>query len=291
MTYDALETAALNQPIELYEFNYAGQVYRHTSASQSHFVGANEFEPLEGLDRDKIRQDNEIGKSEIKVFVPANFEIALDFRGTIPSSLPTLTIFRLHLNDTDEQLYTYWKGTVISVAFDNDAATMNCQPITHVFDRPVPRATYSGICNHQLFDGGCLVNRSLYEFKSTVSAISADGKTLTVNGLRNGAAVIDTNLSLGLSGAELDTFFGLGYVEIDSPPERRMIVAGNADGDSNAILINIPMRDLSVDDTITVFAGCVHSLSICNSKFKNALRFGGFPSVPSVNPFTAELDV
>ena len=292
MTFDATQIGPLGRTIELYEFAQSGFFTRVTSAATTQFAGVVEFIPLEGLSRSEPVQGNEVFSGDITIEVPASFSIAQQFKVKVPSSLPSLTITKKHLNDPAAQLFTYWKGTVVSCAFGDQTAVLRCQPITRVFNRPIPRAVYSAVCNHQLYDQGCTVTRADYTNSLLViSTIDPVGTTLTIAGLRAAAATIDSTLSLGLTGQELDDFWNRGILAtLASPAEFRMIVETDIGGFPDVIRVNLGFRELSAGAAIEVIAGCPHSLDFCNRKFKNAEFFGGFPFVPTKNPFEIELD-
>lgn len=291
MTFDAQEKAPIGRPVEMYEFTQSGVFTRYTSAATSQFIGANEFPPLPGLSRSEPVQGNEITSGEVQVTMPSSELIPQQFRGTIPSSLPLLTIFRKHLNDVADEQVAWFKGTVVSCAFREGVATLACQPPTRLFSRTVPRAVYSGLCNNQLYDTQCGVVKTDYDFPLAVVSAIVEGITLTITGLRAQAAVIDTAFSLGLTAQELDDFWLRGYIGTDATPaEFRMVAESDVGGDPDTVRIIHPFRSLAALDTVTVFAGCPHDIDFCNRKFQNADRFGGFPQVPTNNPFQIELD-
>ncbi|MEW6169845.1 MAG: phage BR0599 family protein [Pseudomonadota bacterium] len=60
-----------------------------------------------------------------------------------------------------------------------------------------------------------------------------------------------------------------------------MIVAHSAD---SITLAAVP-PGLSVGATVVLYPGCDHTLSTCESKFGNSANFGGFPFIPTKNPF------
>jgi hypothetical protein len=301
MTFDATETGQLGRPVEMYEFVQSGVFTRYTSAATNQFIGVTEYEVLPGLSHTEPVQGNEITSGEVKITMPSSEPIPQQFRGTIPSSLPTVTIFKRHLNDAADEVVVWVKGTVISCSFEEDFATLVVQPPTRIFSRPMPRAVYSGVCNNQLYDTACGVLRPDYRAASIViGSISVNALTITITALRAAAAAIDATLSLGLTAQELDDFWLRGYIESNvSPAEFRMVAESDVGGDPNTVRIIIPFRALGVGDTVNVFAGCPHSIDFCERKFKNfvtpgvpstGLRFGGFPQVPSDNPFQIELD-
>jgi len=301
MTFDTTETGQLGRPVEMYEFAQSGVFTRYTSAATNQFIGATEFEVLEALSHTEPVQGNELNSGEVKITLPSSEPIPQQFRGTIPSSLPTVTIFKKHLNDPGDEVITWFKGTIISCSFEEHFATLVAQPPTRVFARQIPRAVYSGVCNNQLYDTACAVDRPDYRGAGLViGSISINALTITITALRAAAATIDTTLSLSLTAQEIDDFWLRGYIETTaSPAEFRMVAESDVGGDPDTVRVIIPFRDLSIGDSINVFAGCPHSIDFCERKFKNfvipgdtasGLRFGGFPQVPQSNPFQVELD-
>ena len=45
------------------------------------------------------------------------------------------------------------------------------------------------------------------------------------------------------------------------------------------------MPDSVVGQDVDVFAGCDHTVDTCDQKFDNVINYGGWPYVPSKNPF------
>ncbi len=299
MTYDATEQGVLGRPVEMYEFIQAGTFTRVTSAATPQTHLGQTYTPLAGLRRTELRQDNEANAGELTVTCPSGFSIAQQFRGTLPSSLPNLTIFAKHLNDGDDEGVVIFKGVVISSNVTQPRlAQLKCLPPTRLFQTTIPRAVFSATCNNQLYDPQCGVVRDNYRYEGVVTSISSDGFILTINGLRAGAAAIDAALSLGLSSGELDNFWQRGNLRVGTPIETRMVVetvVGNVD----TFRVSKPFRQVEIGNVAEIFAGCNHSTSHCNAKFKNfvtpgvaasGLKFGGFPYVPTNNPFEIELD-
>lgn len=293
MSFESIQTGPRGRTVELYEFFQEGVFTRVTSAANNQTASGNTYETLAGLSRTSPVQSNESRSGEIEVTVPISFPLVDQFRGTLPSSFPELTIYKLHLNDPDLALFSYWKGVVVNCAFNDDEfkATLFCLPPSRVFDRPVPRAVYSGLCNHQLYDAGCKVVRNTYAAALTILAVDASGTTLTVNNLRSAAAAIVAAQSLSLTAQEIDDFWQRGLItSVGSPVEHRMVVQTDVGNNPDVVRINIPFRNPVVGQSFQFTAGCAHNLDFCNRKFNNAINFGGFPYVPTLNPFEIELD-
>jgi len=291
MTFDAFETGD-GRPVELYDFFSSGIVLRRTNAMRDQTFG-NVYEALAGLSRTEPTMNEEITAGEMEVIVPKDFPVATQFRFTLPSILPTLTVFRVHLSDTDEEVFTVWKGEIISAKFGDNTAKLFCQPVTRIFDKVVPNRVFSATCNWQLYARGCQVVRGLYTKTTTIAAADSTGQILTITNARILAGDIDTDEGLGLTSAELDIFWNRGIVAIlGSPGERRAVVEADIGGDPDVMRINRPFILSGLAGTsVEIVAGCNHNLNEdCTRKFLNTPNFGGFPTVPLKNPFQIELD-
>jgi hypothetical protein len=300
MTYSATEQAALGHPVEMYEFVQAGVFTRVTSAMSAQVLAGQTYVPLAGLGRSEIKQDSEANAGEITISCPSNFEIAIQFRAALPSSLPNLTIFARHANDIDGEGVAVWKGSIISANLKSPRNTeLRGMPTTRRLQSSIPRVVFSAVCNNQLYDPQCGVDRQDYRYENAVALVSADGFEITIPNLRDAAEAINTTLSLGLSVGQIDNFWQRGLIRAGNPTEIRMVVQVNVGADVNKVRVNKPFRDLSIGSGVEIFAGCDHSAATCNAKFKNfitpgvpasGLRFGGYPYVPTLNPFNIELD-
>ena len=60
-----------------------------------------------------------------------------------------------------------------------------------------------------------------------------------------------------------------------------MIVGHNA----NAITVSAVPPGLAIGDAIYLYPGCDRTLNTCHAKFGNSANFGGFPFIPTKNPF------
>lgn len=282
MTYDASELAATGRPVELYEFLSGSTLLRHTSAANVQTNGANSYAPYP-IKRTEPSQSKDERSGMLELTVPAEMEFIQPFRKILPSRLPSLTIFRKHVHDPDQQVVVFWKGFISSVNFQDRVAQIACQPITRVLSQEMPRVVYSGLCNHVLYDAGCRVVREDFSHSNDIDLVENSGLHVRVPGARDKAALIAPTLA----SADLDVFFQGGYMVVDG--EYRMILEGNVGGDPNMFRLLLPFQELPTGKSAQVFAGCNHTIAICAAKFANNLRFGGFPYIPNVNPFNIDL--
>jgi hypothetical protein len=64
-------------------------------------------------------------------------------------------------------------------------------------------------------------------------------------------------------------------------PERRFILEHSG----AAITLSSGASDIPVGAAVSLFPGCDHSAATCAAKFSNAANYGGFPYMPTKNPF------
>lgn len=290
MTFDAFETTD-GRPVELVTFKNGLQSFRITNANKAQTVGALTWEPL-AYTRSNFSQSKDSDDSNIQFRVPNTFGIVALFQGVLTSNTTTCTIERFHEQDTPTpELQVLWKGQVSSLQRIDAEAEMLLQPLSSGAEE-TPRATYQSLCNVFLFESpGCLLDRDDFKHAGSVSVIANAGRNITVTGLRAQALAIDTALAAPagpLTSDELDVYWQNGFI-ITSAGETRDIVEGDVSGDPDTIRVIFPFRDLSVLDTVEVFAGCNLLMDTCNRKFNNAINHQGFPYVPEVDPANTEL--
>lgn len=63
--------------------------------------------------------------------------------------------------------------------------------------------------------------------------------------------------------------------------EKRMIVAHAGD----LVTLSAVPPGLSAGAAVMLYPGCDHTLVTCEAKFANSANFGGFPFIPTKNPF------
>lgn len=279
MSYLAQEQSVeTGRPVELYFFRnnvIITQVFAYTSAPREITYNAVTYVP-----RSISRTDPEVEQADagtdkdVQITLPLTDGLVNPrWVSTIPPGRDEVTIFRQHASDgVSPETITYWKGFIDSVSFRGDgAATVRAVSERGLLRRNIPKRTYRGLCGHVLYDGGCKVVRSGFQFAVTVTALSADGLTITVNGA-------------GISGQASDFFNG---GELHKPNGDRRMAQSFTDGGggSGTVLVMLPFSDLAIGDALELTAGCDHVITTCRTKFANEINYGGFPWIPTRNPF------
>lgn len=154
---------------------------------------------------------------------------------------------------------TRWLGRVLGVEIADDVARIRCESAQVSLKRIGLRRLYSRQCSHVLYSAAC-----------GATPISASGFVSNVYGrtveLDGGSPV-----SGALAGGWLQTPDGM----------RHMIVGDN--GSSVELLYPVAIE---AGAEVLLTMGCDHSTATCQARFANLDNYGGFPAIPSKNPFS-----
>jgi uncharacterized phage protein (TIGR02218 family) len=269
MTYAANETGT-GSPAELFQFVYGPNYYRYTSGAEAVTYLGQSFVP-QPLSRGPIDETQAATQRTLTVRAFRALPVADLFKVTSPTGVVTLTIFRRHLLDTDNEFRVLWMGRVLNAAWEGNEAVLSCEPDFTSVKRTGLRRHYQRACPHALYGAGC--NLSALSFSVTATVYSLSGKDLTVPSLISGYAA---------------NYFAGGYIEyVDPATNATEYVSIRSSAAGVLSLAQVP-RNLLTPNTIRVYFGCDHTVSTCNTKFSNLANYGGQPYIPSTNPFNGK---
>ncbi len=118
-------------------------------------------------------------------------------------------------------------------------------------------------CGHQLYDGGCQVER--------VDPTTGISDALVVS--NSGTTIVIDDIA-----GNPDGWATFGEIVHIATEERRMILSQVG----TTLTINMPMPDAAVGQGVEVYAGCNHDIETCRDKFANVANFGGTPWLQSI---------
>lgn len=264
MTYTAIDTSVESgQPVELYEFSQNAQVEYFTNAPFDVTVLGITYKAA-NVSRSDITVTNKMDKAEITLVFPREHEYARRFIGTLQDFVTTVTIKRGHLTDPDNQFIVHWKGRVVSSKAGMSAIEIICESVFTSLKRHGLRARYQKTCRHTLYSTPCGVLQAAHKVTAVVQAVSANMTTLTLTGV----------------GSYADGYFSGGMIK-SAGGVLRFITSHTG----VTISINKSFSEPLVSTEVDVLPGCDHLKQTCNDKFDNLVNFGGFPYIPTINPF------
>jgi hypothetical protein len=272
MTYISAETSTHSgKPTELYRFlgTYANFYYtsgqRKVTYQAPDETAPNVYLPI-AISRAPITagtQSDDGLDMDIELAVTNDIVQTYGFQSAPPSLV--LTIFRFHSLD---EVVSYWQGPVNNIKVDNGVATIrSLSLLSSALLSNLPNVYYQSPCNHILYDERCKVSEAA--FKTEANVIAINGRVITLDN----AGTLDGKL--------------IGGDFVLASGERRMITAQNG----VQVIVNFAFSKINIGDIIAMSAGCDLSYTgDCMIKFNNQINFGGFPFIPSLNPFTTGID-
>jgi hypothetical protein len=203
----------------------------------------------------------EQGKRAIEIQAPPSLDLVAQFRGAPDPQPIGCSIWRA-IEDVDflpAGASLVWTGRLLQTQIADGVAQLRLEPATVSLKRLGLRRLYSRACTHMLYGAEC-----------QATPITAPRAIAAINGA---ILTMDGGITAGL--------FAGGYLE-RADGSRHMIV-GN---DTIAVSILYPYA-FELGEAITLVAGCDHALETCEERFANTANYGGFPWIPTRNPFQA----
>lgn len=273
MTILAQEEGGIRgRPRELYRFTRGSNTWRFTS-NDSDVVAIDGTYITEDIKRSSIEYTGDLNRSNLVITVGGANDIAEMFKGAAPGEIVAVTVMRLHETMEDDGVpgastssITLWTGRVLGSRWGPVGAELQCEPASISLKRIGLRRLYQRQCPHVLYSEICGASRALFLTTATITLLS--GKQITV----------------GSVGGHPDGMFSGGYLSWASAggySEYRMILSHVG----MVLTVAYPLPPSATGTQITLYGGCNHTTSDCNTKFNNLNNYGGFPYIPEKNPF------
>lgn len=267
MSYSSYENSEdLGNPLELYKFSSTSfnSNYYYNNGEEDFIYLADTYTP-ENIKRSQPEIAQERSAQTITVQVPMDIGIADKYLGYLPPTTVWLTIYRVHR--TDGEVATFWTGKVTSVSRQQHELVFSCQPIDTAFEKVGLRRFYGAGCNHMLYDpNSCRVDKDLFKATGTITSFSG----LTINS--------------SIFSSQPNGWWTAGFMQ-RSNGEMRFIT----DHSGSTVTILYPFSNLQISETVDIYAGCDRKYPTCINKFNNKDNYGGFPFVPTDDPFKSGL--
>jgi len=262
--FDNLEKSrASSAPVEGYKFVGSFKTYRYTSADRSVLINGETYLPI-AVTRSRVKAGTqEDDNLSLDLEIPFDIDVIRDYAYAQTPPKLTLQVFRQQQDDPELSWSLFWTGIVRGFTVSGRTAKVQVPSVFSLaLQGEVPNVYYQTPCNHVLYDSRCAVDRASHRFEGEVKTLG-DGAIIlqaapTTTGVLAAGEIV--NLRNG---------------------ERRLILNNSG----ATITIGYPFVDLIVGDEVELVKGCDHSLATCKAKFDNVINFGGFPYIPSDNPF------
>jgi uncharacterized phage protein (TIGR02218 family) len=249
-------------PLELYHFWRGLEDYYYTTAEESVVFGGHTYVPRQ-ITRNSPDQSTEEGRGKLELVLLSDDAVCSRYVNIPPPDDLYVQVTKFHRADLLDGR-VLWTGRIVSVSFveGGGKCKMMAVPSESMASRQIPNYTYQGLCNNFLFDANCQVVAASFLYTGVISTVSTD--QVTVSGL---TAAKGAGWAVG------------GKIVVGT--DARLVRAQTGD----VLTLSAPFPSSPSGQSVDVYAGCDHTLATCNSKFANALNYGGFAFVPTKNPF------
>jgi hypothetical protein len=249
--------------VELYAFEGASGSFHLTPHEFDVEIGGQRYEccPLE---RNALALGAEAAKSALELKLPPDHALVRQLLQASLSGEATavrlLTAQRAGGGDYWWIAGTRWMGRVLGVEVADDSARIRCESAQVSLKRIGLRRLYSRACSHVLYSAAC-----------GATPILASAEVIRSIGRQVELASLPPEVAGMLAGGWLQTPAGA----------RHMIV--NEFGSGIEMLYPVAIE---AGTEVLLTAGCDHSTATCAARFDNLANYGGFPFIPSKNPFS-----
>ncbi len=282
------ESVEDGQPIELYRFTNLEETFRYTSGQEEVLFDGSTYVPTE-ISRTSSGKEDINTRATLVLKLPNTDPLVRRYVIGLPATPDKVVVYRQHSTDGGSpETVILFSGQIENVGFTGNEAKVNVVSTVNFLGKPMPRQTMRSMCNHILFDTRCKAAEANFSMIVTVTAISTDGLTITVNGGID--TIVDTGLQLSAQIAADAAYFNGGVLSRSNLEQRSILSTVDLGGNVVDFSMLIGYQSLSVGGTLLLLAGCDHNFSTCRVKFSNHQQYGGFPYVPRKNPFDSGVD-
>jgi len=257
-------------------FQQGATAFRFTSRPEIVFDGVNTWLPV-AIQATEVSQSGEMAKDGVTMRMLRDNNLAQSFINGAPDDITFVTIFRSHISDGVMQ--TYWKGRVSGFNITGDEVELDCENIFTSLRRSGLRARYQKGCRHALYSTGCGLGLANFAIDATVSAVSGLDVTFTIDEDSNGFVTTSNGtvqvVSGYFTGGIMQSEDGMRHISTHVPGTLTLMQASNS----------LTAAVLGGPQSVTLYPGCSHTIADCRDKFNNLDNFGGFPWIPTKNPF------
>lgn len=253
---------------EIYTFQLDDTIWRYTSGNISVNYDSNDYDPLP-ISRAAYETRHELAKNGMDITIPITNELSQLLLTEFAEFELTLLISQLTSDypdfSTNVGYRDLWQGRLTAIRPSGNRMKLAFETYFTSMRRQGCRARYSKNCRHVLYsDMGCKVDPLDYELEIDLTGMSDDREELYTDDI----------------GTAEEGYY-IGGILL-APGGTRAHIIGQS---GTSLIIQRPLDELTGTDTVKIYPGCNHSPDHCNDRFDNILNYGGYPYIPTSNPF------
>lgn len=215
------------------------------------------------IGRSSPESSDDTQKADLSITFGRDNDLAQEFLRYVGDAITTVTVYQIE----ETGVSAFWRGRVASDKIDGDEMTLECESVFTSLRRPGLRARYQRNCRHTLYGSGCGLDKESFRVDAVYTSLL--DRTLIVPDAANYPA----------------NYFTGGMVR--SPDGSARYVLSHS-GDTLVMSRRLERLEEDGEPGVTevgLYPGCARTRNHCINRFNNLPNFGGFPWIPSRNPF------
>lgn len=274
MAYDDFEGSTKDgRPVFLYQFGRGAETFYFTASEQDLTYDGIEW-LASPVAHDVIEQTGNVEKNELALTFPISDSFA--FGLLLPQVLvTTITVFRAHRHDPDEERRIYWKGRVLGATSEPNVIQVRTENIFSSLRRNGCHVRVQRSCRHDLYGAfvfggiGCNADPADFDHAATITSISGIFATSPEAAGFPDATFRNGMLKWGNIYIMIEAQSGATLRLTTVPPELEQAV--DEDGPQD----------------VTLYDGCNRGLigATACEHFDQQENYGGFRWIPKSNPW------
>jgi uncharacterized phage protein (TIGR02218 family) len=252
----------LTAPVELYKLSMGSTFWYYTSSDQDYEYEGNTYISTT-VGRSEIEAKGSVQRENIEVAFAVDNPMAKSFLQFLPDAIVILTVFV----KSDIGTFVGWKGRLAAVKPEKSVIKLIFESVFTSLKRSGLRQSYQRGCRHMLYStNGCKIDKALYVNAQT--AMTSSGYTVVLSA------------SPGADGS-----YAGGVLEYNGGMRGIINQVGNIINDTWSNLNKAIIDSAGAGVAVNLYPGCDRSTTTCKTKFNNFENYGGFPHIPTRNPF------
>lgn len=244
--------------VDLYKFDDSGVISTFTSGNRIVSFDGDDYIPVP-IGRGDIMANPSLHKAALDVTISLKNSTAREWLTTPSLFAITLTVYTKTDNDTP---IVAWRGRVVNRTVKSLKLKLKVDSTFTTLQRKGLRKRFQRTCPYALYGKGCELDKALFSDAVTIQS-------------QNATDVVVTGAS-----AQVDGYYTGGILE-DSEGVLHFITEHEGDN-----LTLLKARYIKAGVSGILYAGCDRSVTTCSVKFNNLANFGGYPYIPTKNPFS-----
>lgn len=256
------DAPGLQQAITRMLAPFRQSVWTFTSADRDIIHNGEVYKAIP-IGRGSPESSDDTARADLSIDFGRDNELAQEFLRYVGDAITTVAVYQME----PEGVSVFWRGRVASDKLSGDEMTLDCESVFTSLRRPGLRARYQRNCRHTLYGSGCGLDKESFRVDAVYEALSGQ--------------IIEVPAASGYPAG----YFTGGMVRAPDGSARYVL---SHSGSRLTLSRRLERLEEEGEPGVTVvglYPGCARTRDHCINRFNNLPNYGGFPWIPTKNPF------